>query len=115
MAPLWLSAMAAALDPSPRIQLAELQDLATAGAPLIALLGCRALRLGAGSCEMLLPHAPLLLRPGGTIAPGDLLAQGRIVRLGRRLAVGEVTIAPAAGGMPVAHATGTCALPEADP
>jgi uncharacterized protein (TIGR00369 family) len=44
-------------------------------------------------------------------APGDLLGQGRILRLGRRLAVGEVTIVPAAGGPPVAHATGTYAIP----
>ena len=43
--------------------------------------------------------------------PGDLLAQGRILRLGRVLLVGEVAIAPAAGGEPVAHATGTYAIP----
>ena len=45
--------------------------------------------------------------------PGDLVARGRILRLGRVLAVGEVTIAGAAGGEPVAHATGTYAIPAA--
>jgi uncharacterized protein (TIGR00369 family) len=43
--------------------------------------------------------------------PGDLVATGRILRLGRVLAVGEVTVAGAAGGDPVAHATGTYAIP----
>ncbi|MFZ1427460.1 MAG: PaaI family thioesterase [Geminicoccaceae bacterium] len=43
--------------------------------------------------------------------PGDLLARGRILRLGRVLAVGEVTIVAMDGGEPVAHATGTYALP----
>ncbi len=45
--------------------------------------------------------------------PGDLVAQGRILRLGRVLAVGEVTVAGADGGAPVAHATGTYAIPAA--
>jgi uncharacterized protein (TIGR00369 family) len=45
--------------------------------------------------------------------PGDLIGRGRILRLGRVLAVGEVTIAGADGGEggPVAHATGTYAIP----
>jgi uncharacterized protein (TIGR00369 family) len=43
--------------------------------------------------------------------PGDLIGHGRILRLGRVLAVGEVTIASAAGDEPVAHATGTYAIP----
>jgi uncharacterized protein (TIGR00369 family) len=44
--------------------------------------------------------------------PGDLLATGRILRLGRVLAVGEVMIAGVDGGEPVAHATGTYAIPK---
>lgn len=44
--------------------------------------------------------------------PGDLVAHGRILRLGRVLAVGEVTIVGAASDRPVAHATGTYAIPE---
>jgi len=44
---------------------------------------------------------------------GDLLAHGRILRLGRVLAVGEVTITGAADDRPVAHATGTYAIPPA--
>jgi uncharacterized protein (TIGR00369 family) len=40
--------------------------------------------------------------------PGDLVARGRILRL---LAVGEVTVAAVAGGDPMAHATGTYAIP----
>ncbi|HET6469119.1 MAG TPA: PaaI family thioesterase [Geminicoccaceae bacterium] len=45
--------------------------------------------------------------------PGDLVGHGRILRLGRVLAVGEVTIASPDGEKPVAHATGTYALPQA--
>ncbi|HEX6015015.1 MAG TPA: PaaI family thioesterase [Geminicoccaceae bacterium] len=46
--------------------------------------------------------------------PGDLIGRGRILRLGRVLAVGEVTIAVIGGeGGPVAHATGTYAIPAA--
>jgi uncharacterized protein (TIGR00369 family) len=46
--------------------------------------------------------------------PGDLIGRGRILRLGRVLAVGEVTIAGAGGSeRPVAHATGTYAIPAA--
>lgn len=43
--------------------------------------------------------------------PGDLVAQGRILRLGRVLAVGEVTIRGVDGTGPIAHATGTYAIP----
>ena len=43
--------------------------------------------------------------------PGDFIAHGRILRLGRVLAVGEVTITGAATDAPVAHATGTYAIP----
>ena len=43
--------------------------------------------------------------------PGDLLARGRMLRLGRVLAVGEVTISGVEGGEPIAHATGTYAIP----
>jgi uncharacterized protein (TIGR00369 family) len=46
--------------------------------------------------------------------PGDLIGRGRLLRLGRVLAVGEVTIVGAGGGKgPVAHATGTYAIPAA--
>jgi uncharacterized protein (TIGR00369 family) len=45
--------------------------------------------------------------------PGDLLAKGRILRLGRRLAVGEVTVVPANDyDRPVAHGVGTYAIPQ---
>ena len=47
--------------------------------------------------------------------PGDLVATGRMLKLGRRLAVGEVLIANAGVDEPVAHATGTYALPSAAP
>lgn len=46
--------------------------------------------------------------------PGDLLATGRILRLGRTLAVGEVTVVPAADPQrPVAHGVGSYAIPPA--
>lgn len=44
-------------------------------------------------------------------APGPLWAECRLLKLGRRLAVGEVTILSEIGGAPVAHATGTYAIP----
>lgn len=43
--------------------------------------------------------------------PADLLAEGRILRLGRRLAVGEVTVFSEGGDKPVAHCVGTYAIP----
>jgi uncharacterized protein (TIGR00369 family) len=46
--------------------------------------------------------------------PGDLIGHGRILRLGRVLAVGEVTITRAGHAGPVAHATGTYAIPPQD-
>ena len=47
--------------------------------------------------------------------PDAVLARGRILKLGRRLAYGDVflTSASDAGGEPVAHATGTYAVPAA--
>jgi uncharacterized protein (TIGR00369 family) len=52
-----------------------------------------------------------LRKPGA----GDLLAEAGLLKLGKRLAVGEVTIAPAAGGEPVAHAVATYSIPPEGP
>ena len=46
-------------------------------------------------------------------APGDLLATASMLQLGRRLAIGQCTIAGTHDDRPVAHAVGTYALPEA--
>lgn len=46
--------------------------------------------------------------------PGDLLGDGKLLKLGRRLAVGEVSVKPEDGGELVAHATVTYSLPPAD-
>jgi uncharacterized protein (TIGR00369 family) len=43
--------------------------------------------------------------------PADLIAQGRILRLGRRLAVGEVTVFSEGAEKPVAHCVGSYAIP----
>jgi uncharacterized protein (TIGR00369 family) len=43
--------------------------------------------------------------------PGDLIGEARLMKLGRRLAVGEVSIATAVGDEVVAHAVGTYSLP----
>ncbi len=43
--------------------------------------------------------------------PGDLIADCRLIKLGKRLAVGEVGIRPAAGGELVAHAVATYSIP----
>jgi len=46
-------------------------------------------------------------------APGDVLADARMLKLGKRLAVGEVSLYSESGSadMPVAHATGTYSIP----
>lgn len=43
--------------------------------------------------------------------PVDLLAHGRVLKMGRRLVVGDVSIASAESSKPVAHAMVTYALP----
>ena len=43
--------------------------------------------------------------------PGDVLAQAKILKLGKRLAVGEVTIYRAGDEDPVAHVTATYSIP----
>jgi uncharacterized protein (TIGR00369 family) len=43
--------------------------------------------------------------------PSDLIGEARLIKLGKRLAVGEVSIFPAAGGDLVAHAVGTYSIP----
>lgn len=46
-------------------------------------------------------------------APGDVLAEAHLIKLGKRLAVGEVTIFSESGAVdaPVAHATATYSIP----
>jgi uncharacterized protein (TIGR00369 family) len=44
-------------------------------------------------------------------APGGLLADCQILKLGKRLAVGSVTICAAGDDDPVAHATSTYSIP----
>lgn len=48
-----------------------------------------------------------LAKPG----PGDLLGEARLLKLGKRLAVGEVTIRSDGSETVVAHATGTYSVP----
>jgi uncharacterized protein (TIGR00369 family) len=45
-------------------------------------------------------------------APTDVIAAGRILKLGRRLAVGEVTMHSAGDPRPICHVTGTYAIPQ---
>lgn len=47
--------------------------------------------------------------------PADLLGEGRVIKLGTRLAVGDVMIRSAGHEAPVAHATGTYAIPDGAP
>ena len=44
-------------------------------------------------------------------APGDVVAEGRILKLGKRLAVGEVSLHSESGGALVAHCTATYSIP----
>ena len=44
-------------------------------------------------------------------APVDLIGEARLLKLGKRLAVGEVSIFESAGADLVAHATGTYSIP----
>lgn len=46
-------------------------------------------------------------------APVDLLAEGRILKLGRRLAIGDVTIYSEGKPQPICQATGSYAIPPA--
>ncbi len=46
-------------------------------------------------------------------APAAMTAEGRLLKLGKRLAVGEITLASAGLADPVAHAVVTYALPPA--
>lgn len=46
-------------------------------------------------------------------APADMTAEGRLLKLGRRLAVGEVTLISPGHAEPVAHAIVTYSLPPA--
>lgn len=46
-------------------------------------------------------------------APKDIIADCRLLKLGKRLAVGEVTIWSEGEDEPVAHATGTYSIPPA--
>ena len=42
----------------------------------------------------------------------DLIADGRLLKLGKRLAVGEVTIRSEGQAEPVAHVTSTYSIPQ---
>jgi uncharacterized protein (TIGR00369 family) len=44
-------------------------------------------------------------------APGDIIAEGRILKLGKRLAVGEVSVYTGDLEDPVAHVTATYSIP----
>jgi acyl-coenzyme A thioesterase PaaI-like protein len=44
-------------------------------------------------------------------APGALVAECRLLKLGKRLAVGEVTLCVEGDDTPVAHATSTYSIP----
>ncbi|MGF1475041.1 MAG: PaaI family thioesterase [Geminicoccaceae bacterium] len=44
--------------------------------------------------------------------PGDLIARTHLLKLGRRLAIGEVEIAPEGENEPVAHVVGTYSIPS---
>ncbi|MEM8985641.1 MAG: PaaI family thioesterase [Pseudomonadota bacterium] len=45
-------------------------------------------------------------------APADLISDCKLLKLGKRLAVSEVTIYSDGDDMPVAHATGSYAIPQ---
>lgn len=45
-------------------------------------------------------------------APADLIAEARLMKVGKRLAVGEVTICSDGQAGPVAHVTATYSLPQ---
>ena len=55
-------------------------------------------------------HEPERALPQPTRAK-DVIAEGRILKLGRRLAVGEVTMRSDGDPRPICHVTGTYAIP----
>ena len=68
---------------------------------LLAVIGREALAVTANF------NINFLRRP----PPEDIVAEVRILKLGRRLASGDITLYPAVGGEPVAHATTIYAIP----
>ncbi|MEH6626416.1 MAG: PaaI family thioesterase [Motiliproteus sp.] len=48
------------------------------------------------------------------LADADILAQAKLLKLGKRLAVGEVTLCSEGEKMPVAHVTCTYSIPPSD-
>jgi uncharacterized protein (TIGR00369 family) len=45
-------------------------------------------------------------------APGDVLADARLLKLGKRLAVGEITLLSGDSPDPIAHVTATYSIPD---
>jgi uncharacterized protein (TIGR00369 family) len=45
-------------------------------------------------------------------APGDVFAEARLLKLGKRLAVGEVTLSSGESVDPIAHVTATYSIPN---
>jgi uncharacterized protein (TIGR00369 family) len=135
----------------PAMTLAEFTTLCRAEAPFCELYGFAVEGFDEAAAVVRLPHAPSLVRPGGTVAgpalmaladfavyaallarigpvplavttsltinflrkPAavDIVARASLLKLGRRLAVGEVTLTAGGAGPPVAHATATYAIP----
>jgi acyl-coenzyme A thioesterase PaaI-like protein len=70
---------------------------------LLATLGCTAIQAVTSNLNI-----TFLKRP----EPVDVLADVRLIRLGRRLAYADVALSSVGREGPVAHATGTYALPR---
>jgi acyl-coenzyme A thioesterase PaaI-like protein len=118
-------------DQEPRISETQFEEISRQRVPFIGQLGVVVDEFTYGSVNLRIPFQDDFLRPGGTIAgpvelavttslninflrrpcPGDVLAHARILKLGRRLAVGEVTLYRDGDDEPVAHVTSTYSIP----
>jgi len=91
----------------PRIDKADIEELAESSMPWVGMLGFTVESLGRGACRVRLPQNDEFLRPGGAMIAECLL------KLGKRLAYGEATLFAEGdeGGGPVAHVTATYSIP----
>jgi acyl-coenzyme A thioesterase PaaI-like protein len=121
-------------DLQPKITAETFRAMAFEGVPYAGQLGCRVERLEADRLTLRMPYQDLLQRPGGTICGPALMALADVtlygvvlsmigeaplavttdltmLTLGRRLAVGEVTMQGEDDARPICHVVGTYAIP----
>lgn len=81
-------------SPSPKITIAEIEDILKTDLPLAQYLGCSIERIGFGDCDLRMAYKPDLIRPGGTIAGPAIMALADLAMYGVVLSlIGRVELA----------------------